>query len=102
MLEKLTNWLREQLLSVWDAFFRFMQDLFLFWLEHQLAMVLWMINHIPSPQFLSQHSLGSLLGSAGPTVAWAIGIFKVGEAATIISGAMVFYVLRRILTIGIW
>lgn len=102
MIEAITNWLRDQFIAVWDAFFKFMQDLFLFWLEHQLTLVLWMIDNIPSPDFLTQHTLGSLLGSAGPTVAWAITIFKVGEAAALISGAMVFYVLRRILTIGIW
>lgn len=102
MLKKLTDWLRELFLSVWEAFVQFLHDMLLYWLEHQLSMVLWMIQNIPSPEFLSQHTLGSLLGSAGPTVAWFIVVFKVGESSVLIGTAMVFYILRRILTIGIW
>ena len=102
MLEKLTNWLREQLLAIWEAFTQFLSDLFLIWLEQQLNMIVWVFSHIPAPEVLKQQSLGSLLGNAGPSVSWAIGIFQIGPSATVISGAMVFYIVRRLFTLGIW
>ncbi|MGS1079140.1 phage coat protein [Pseudoxanthomonas beigongshangi] len=102
MLQKLTNWLREQLLALWEAFSKFMSDLFLTWLEHQLNMIVWMFSHIPTPEVLTQQSLGSLLGNAGPSVSWAIGVFQLGPSAAVISAAMVFFIVRRILTLGIW
>lgn len=102
MLKKITDWLLQAIKAVWEAFTQFMEDLFLAWVEHQLNMIVWVFQHIPAPDVLSQQSLGSILGNAGPTVAWAINVFQVGPSATVISGAMVFFIVRRILTLGIW
>lgn len=102
MLKKITDWLVQLVKDLWDAFTDFMSDWFLSWLEFQLNLVTYMIHHIPSPDFLSQHSIGSLLGSAGPTVAWAVNVFQVGPSAAVISSAIVFFILRRIFTLGIW
>ena len=102
MLQKLTDWLKEQILAVWEAFIGFMQDLFLLWLEHTLAMITFMIGMVPVPAFLQQHSIGSILGAAGPTVGWMVSTFKVGESLAMISAAMTFFIIRRFFTLGIW
>ena len=102
MLEKLTNWLKEQIVALWNAFTEFMGDLFLLWVEHSLSLIIWVLDRLPVPEFLTQHSIGSVLGNAGPTVAWMITTFRIGESLTVIGSAMAFYIIRRVLTLGIW
>lgn len=102
MLQKLTDWLKEQLESLWDAFSDFMSDLFLLWLEHTFQMIVFAFDLLPVPSFLEQESLGSILGAAGPTVGWMVMTFRVGESLSLISAAMTFYIVRRLLTLGIW
>ena len=75
---------------------------FLLWLEHTLAMITFMIGMVPVPAFLQQHSIGSILGAAGPTVGWMVSTFKVGESLAMISAAMTFFIIRRFFTLGIW
>lgn len=102
MLEKLTNWLKEALLALWNAFTEFMGDLFWLWVKNALSMWLWVFQHIPAPPFLDGESLGSIMGRAGPVVGWIIATFKIGESMTVIAAACVFYIVRRVLTLGIW
>lgn len=102
MLTKLTNWLKEQILAVWNAFIEFMGDLFLTWVEHSLTMILWVLDRLPVPDFLQGQSIGSILGQAGPTVGWMVTTFRVGESLSVIGAAMAFYIVRRLLTLGIW
>ncbi|WP_324097471.1 hypothetical protein [Xanthomonas euvesicatoria] len=52
---------------------------------------------ISSPQ-----SIGGMLGNAGSTILWFADVFKIGPALVMIGAAMVFYLLRRVLTVGIW
>lgn len=102
MLEKLTNWLKEAIEKIFDAFMQFMGDLFWIWVKHILTMWLWVFNHIPPPPFLDGESLGAILGRAGPVVGWIIQTFRIGESFTVIGVAMVFFVVRRFFTLGIW
>lgn len=102
MLKKFTDWLVEQIVAIWEAFSQFMSDLFLMWVEHSLNMIVLVVSKLPVPSFLSNESIGSLLGGAGPTVAWLVQTFKVGEGMTMLAAATVFYIVRRLLTLGIW
>lgn len=102
MLKKLTDWLREAIQAIWDAFTAFMGDLFLAWVEHSLGIIVWVLNRLPVPDFLSGQSIGSVLGNAGPTVAWMVGTFRIGESLSVIGAAMAFFIVRRLLTLGIW
>ena len=102
MLKKLTDWLREAIQAIWDAITEFMGDLFLDWVERSLAIIVWVLDKLPVPDFLSSQSIGSLLGNAGPTVGWMVSTFRIGESLTVIGSAMAFYIIRRFLTLGIW
>lgn len=102
MLKKLTDWIREQILLIWEAFIGFMQDLFIMWLEHSLQVIVFTFNLLPPPAFLSQQSLGSILGNAGPIVGWFVATFRIGESLALIGAAMTFFIIRRVLTLGIW
>lgn len=102
MLEGLTNWLREQIQKVWDAFVAFMIWLVLNSLSVFLDAAVWVLNNVPVPQFLTQHTIGGLLGQAGSTILWFVDLFQIGPSMAVIASAMLFYLVRRVLTLGIW
>lgn len=102
MLDQLTNWLREQIQKFWQALQDLLGDLFVMWLKHSIEMIVWTIAHIPVPAFLQQESLGTILGRAGPTIGWFVATFQIGPSLGVIATAMVFYIVRRFLTLGIW
>ncbi len=102
MLESLTNWLREQFSWLWHHFVSFMQWLCLYCLKELLSAVTWVINHIPLPSFVTDHSLNSLLGQSGSTILWYVDLFQIPASLAVIGAGTLFFFLRRILTIGIW
>lgn len=101
-LTDVTNWLKEQIVAVWNAFVEFMGDLFLTWFQHIVDVNLYALSLLPVPDFLNGQTLGGMLGQAGPTVLWLVDVFQIGPSMAAISAAMVFYVVRRFITLGIW
>lgn len=101
-LDDFSAWLWKVVKLIWDAVVDFFQDLFVFWLEQTFTLILYVMSLIPVPDFISSNSIGSLLGQAGSTILWWCDILQVGPSLTVISAAMVFYVIRRIVTVGIW
>lgn len=101
-LTDITNWFRDQFKAIWDSFVKFMKDLFIFWLEHTVDMIQTVFDMLPAISFTDGQSIGSILGQAGPTVAWFVDLFQIGPSLAVIASAMVFYIVRRLLTLGIW
>ncbi len=101
-LTDVTNWFKEQIVAVWHAFVAFMGDLFLAWFQHIVDVNLYVLSLLPVPDFLSGQTLGAMLGQAGPSVLWFVDVFQIGPAMAVISTSMVFYIVRRFLTLGIW
>lgn len=101
-VEAITNWLREQVQSIWDAFVAFMQDLFVLWLEHTLNLISFVVHQLPAPDFLTDVTLCGVLSSAGPWAQWAIGTFRLGEALALLAAGLVFRLLRIFLTLFQW
>ncbi|PPU32374.1 phage coat protein [Xanthomonas sp. CFBP 7912] len=101
-LTDFTTWLLGALKALWDAFAEFMGDLFLVWLKHTLDMVVMVFSMLPEPTFLNGASLQSLFGSAGATIGWWITVLQIDKCMAVIASACVFYIIRRILTVGIW
>ncbi|KAB0515654.1 hypothetical protein F7R02_25890 [Xanthomonas cissicola] len=64
--------------------------------------LLYVLTLLPMPDFMKGQSIGGMLGNAGSTILWFADVFKVGPALVMIGAAMVFYLLRRVLTVGIW
>ncbi|MEN9184198.1 phage coat protein, partial [Xanthomonas vesicatoria] len=44
----------------------------------------------------------AMLGNAGSTILWFADVFMIGPSLVAIGAAMIFYLLRRVLTLGIW
>lgn len=101
-LEKLTNWLRDQIIVIWEAFAQFMSDFFLSMVEGVLNMFVMAINALPVPDFLTTYSLNGLLSQAGGTIMWLVGTFKIGECLAVISLGWGFRLLRKLFTLGQW
>ena len=102
MLDDLSNWLKEQIIAVWQAFVDFMTVLFLVWLKQTFDVIVFVVGLIPEPTFLGGENLGSIMGRAGPMVGWFIMTFRIGESLTVLGAAMAFYIVRRLATLGIW
>jgi hypothetical protein len=101
-LTDLTNWMKEQLAALWDAFEDFMGDLIVDWADQTFAMWIIILSHTPMPDFLDQYSLCTLLNAAGPTVGYFLNVFRVGEGLGLIGAGYVFRLLRKILTLFQW
>lgn len=101
--DKLVDWFGRQLSELWDAFSRFMSDLFWMWLEHWFGLVLFLLSKIPGiGDSFDPAAIQNALVSAGPTVMWLAGVLQVGPGLGLIGVGIVFYFVRRIITIGIW
>lgn len=102
MLEKLTNWLKELVLAIWQAFSDFMSDLLLKALELWLVSVTLMWSKVPMPDFLDGYSLCSLISQAGPTVGWAMNTFRIGEGLGLLAAGFAFRMVRKLATLFQW
>ena len=60
-LTNLTNWLKEQIVAVWHAFTTFINDTLVAALQTVADAVIYVLNHIPMPDWLAQYSLCALL-----------------------------------------
>ena len=78
-LDDLTNWIRGLIEKLWEAIEAFFTDLIVAALEKMLELVALAFESLPVPSFMTQHSIGSLLGNAGPTVGWYVETFKISE-----------------------
>lgn len=101
-LSDLTDWIKEAIESVWDAFVEFMGDLVVTAIEGVLSLFVVMINALPVPDFLTAYSLDGLLSQAGGTILWLVGTFRIGECLSIIAAGWAFRLLRKLFTLGQW
>ncbi|KAF1727762.1 phage coat protein [Pseudoxanthomonas mexicana] len=101
-LSDLTDWIKEQIQRVWDAFEAFVMDMVIYALEQGLELVALAFEALPVPSFLTNYSVGSLLANAGPEIGWAVQTFKIGECCAMFAAALAFRISRKILTFGKW
>ena len=101
-LRDLTEWFAEQIAAVWEAFTGFLGDWILFSIEKALSFAAFVIQYIPVPDVVQGVTLAGLLGNAGPQVAWCVSTFKIAEGLSVVGGAYVFRLTRKLLTVGQW
>ncbi|SBV35995.1 conserved hypothetical protein [uncultured Stenotrophomonas sp.] len=98
----LTNWLLGLVQKFWAAIEAFFNDLIVTALEKLLELAALAFESLPVPDFMTQHSIGSLLGNAGPTVGWFVETFKIPECMSLLAAGLVFKITRKIVTFGKW
>lgn len=101
-LGDLGEFLRKQVERLWDAIVLFFKDLVLFAIDQMLQLVSLVVEILPVPQFLEQNSLNAMLGRAGPVIGWFVQTFRVDECFALISVAITFRMMRKVLTLGKW
>lgn len=101
-LLKLTNWLAALISGLWSDFTEFLHDWGLNLLEMLTDFAVEVVNGLPVPDFLDGLSLCGYLNAAGPIVGWAMGAMHIPEGMALIGGAIVFRMLRKLLTLFQW
>jgi len=101
-LSDLTNWLLGLVQKLWAAIEAFFNDLIITALEKLLELAALAFESLPVPDFMTQYSIGSLLGNAGPTVGWFVETFKIPECMSLLAAGLVFKITRKIVTFGKW
>lgn len=64
-----------------------------------LSAILWIIQQIPVPDFVENANIGDYIDA---DILWMLNQASVGEAFLIMAAGITFYMLRRIMTLGIW
>lgn len=101
-LSKLTHWFAYAIYSVVRFIISFFHDLVIFIFYCVFAVVLAAINAVGVPDFLSQGSLGSILGQAGPIVGFFVVQLHIAQALSLIAAGYVFRLTRKFLTLFQW
>jgi hypothetical protein len=102
-LGDLTNWFREQILSVWNALSAWAHDLGIWVLKSCTEIALAIANAIPVPDFLSSISFGTLFASLpGDWLPWIVGKFHFGACFAVLGAGVLFRLLRKLFTLGQW
>lgn len=101
-LTNLTNWLKQQLVALWQAIEEFFTDFIVMMVEGATDTVLAIINLIPVPDWLATYSLCNLLNAAGPDVGYFLQTFRIAEALGLIAAGYGFRLTRKLLTLFQW
>jgi len=101
-LTDLTNWIKEQLLWLWNALVTLLNDFQVKFLDSVCGFFASIIESIPVPDFIANYSIGSLLANAGPEVAWVVTSLRIGEALLLIAAGYGFRLMRKLFTLGQW
>lgn len=88
--------------GVFDDFMEFMSDLPIKVLKGILEAILKVLNAIAPPDFLGQYKLSSIMSGVNADVGYFLANSGVSVALGIIAGAVVFRILRKIVTLGWW
>jgi len=101
-LQDITDFIRRQVERLWDAIVLFFRDLVMYAIEKMLDLIALAFEKLPVPEFLTQYKLGTLFANAGPTIGFFVNIFKIPECMAVIALGIVFFITRKILTLGKW
>lgn len=101
-LSGLTSWLKELVTNLWESFSDFMTDFAVLVFANGLLMWSTIFEYIPVPEFLANLNICGLLAQAGPTMGWLIGILQIPAGFAAIGAAIVFRLLRVVLTLFQW
>jgi hypothetical protein len=101
-LDDLTNWMRDQVERVWNAFVEFIGDAIVQLFATLLDLCATLIEAIPVPDFIANYSLGQFFSALPPEILWGVGQFNIGEAFAMIGAGYAFRLLRKLFTLGQW
>jgi hypothetical protein len=101
-LSRLTWWLSYAVQVLFDAVVAFFKDLVTYTVGVVLALVLAAVNAIGVPSWISQYSLGNLLGQSGSVAAFFMSEFQIPLGLSLLGLGYVFRLTRKFLTLFQW
>lgn len=101
-LSRLTGWVSYAIHTVFVAVAQLLKDLVTYVLAVILSLVATAIESISPPSWLSQYSMGTMLGNAGPIVGFFLSQLRIPEALALIGAGYAFRLLRKFLTLFQW
>lgn len=88
--------------GLWTDFMEYLDDWPIKVLKGVLEAVAGVIESIAPPDFLAQYTLASVMGPAMTEIGYFLAQSGVSTGLSIIAGAIVFRVMRKIVTFGLW
>jgi len=101
-LSKLTGWIANVVHTFFVAILQVLKDLVTYVLSTILDLIADAISSITPPAFLTNYSMGNLLGQAGPIVGFFLVQLRVGEGLALVGAGYAFRLLRKFLTLFQW
>lgn len=101
-LSKLTGWIANVVHTFFVAIVQVLKDLVTYVLSVVLDLVASAISSISPPSFLTNYSMGTMLGQAGPIVGFFLVQLRIGEGLALIGAGYAFRLLRKFLTLFQW
>jgi hypothetical protein len=102
MLEKFTSWFIDIVIRVLKSVGGVFYDIGVTILDAVLGALSSLISAVPAPSFLSEHSIGSLIGQLPSDVLFFVSQLRLAEAMGIIAAGFAFRMTRKIVTLGQW
>ncbi|MGC1548997.1 MAG: hypothetical protein WA777_10750 [Rhodanobacter sp.] len=101
-LSQLTWWISNAIQTVFTALITLLRDLVTFVLGVVLSLVAGAISAIGVPSWISQYSLGSLLGQTGAVAGFFMSEFQVPAGLGLLGLGYAFRLVRKFLTLFQW
>jgi hypothetical protein len=101
-LSQLSWWIANAITQVFDALVAFLRDLVTYILGVVLGLVSQAIAAIGTPSWLSDYSLGSLLGNTGSVVGFFMSALMIPQGFTVLGLGYVFRLVRKFVTLFQW
>lgn len=101
-LKKITDWFLDLAKGIFQALIDFVHDAVLWVFEGILNAVAYLLSLLPAPEFIQQYSFSTLLSGLPSNALYVLGHLRLAEALTVISAAVGFRLLRKLLTLGQW
>lgn len=101
-IDDFKQWLWNLVLKIFDTLWEMVIASVVRTFKMLTELILYVLAKLPLPEFMQNTSIGDILSKGGNTVMWFVQLFQIGPSLAMIGVAIVFYLLRRVLTLGIW
>ena len=88
--------------GVWDDFTEYLDELPIKILKGVLDAVAGVLEGIVPPEFLNNYQLGDVLAPTMPYIGFFLAQAGVSQGLSLIAAAVLFRVMRKVLTFGWW
>ena len=101
-LSRLTGWIAYAIQAVFTALITLLRDIVTYAIAAVLAIFSAAIDNIQAPTWLSQYSLGTMLGNTGSVMGFFMQQLNIGAALGLVGAGYAFRLLRKFVTLFQW